>query len=94
MIHLGKPVSCRRSALRAGNRAGMLAGMLARGGTPRMSRDRARHLAYEGCAGQSAGPPPVPHRWQPLYVCAFVKAALSAAHTGRSVTVSSKYGCA
>jgi hypothetical protein len=78
-----KPVSCRRTALRAGDRAGMLAGMLARGGTPRMSRDRARHLA---------GAHTVPEHWRPLFTKAFVKAALFAAHTDRDITASSKYG--
>jgi len=84
-----RPVSCRRSALRAGDRDGLFAGTIARGQTPRMSRDRARHLAGDRAAEQS-----VPAYWRPVYVRAFVKAALYAAGTGRDVSAGSKYGVA
>jgi len=82
-------VSCRRSALRVGNEAGKFAGMLRRGQTPRMTRDHARHLA-----DYAAGDHAVPEHWRPLFVRAFVKAALHAAHTDRDVGASSKYGVA
>ena len=79
-----KPISCRRSAIQAGNRAGMLAGMMSRGGE-RMSRERARQIA---------GDISVPQRWRVLYMRAFVKSALFAAHTHRAITQNSKYGVA
>ncbi len=91
--HVGSQVSCRSSAIRHGNSAGMFAGMISRGGD-RMTRARALVLARDATKGQSAGPWPVPERWQKIYMRAFVKAALFAAHTDRNITVSSKYGVA
>jgi hypothetical protein len=93
-VHLGKQISSRLSALRAGDRAGMNAGIGLRGGTRTMSRDRAHQLAYDNAAGQSCGPWPVPQRWRSIYTRAFVKAAIFAAHTNRDISASSKYGVA
>lgn len=93
MIHIGKLVTSRRMALRAGNRAGMVRGIMARG-IGEMSTSRLGQLAHEAVSGQSAGSPPVPQRWREIYIRAFVKAVRFAAHTDHDITVSSKYGVA
>lgn len=91
-MHLGKHVSTRRSALRAGDRAGMIYGITARHVGQKMTRDRARKLAALAAAGRSYGLHPVPQRWRPLFERAFIRAATFAAQTDRDISASSKYG--
>jgi hypothetical protein len=93
LLYIGKRVSSRRSAIRAGNRAGLLAGRVRASLGDGMSLSRAQELAATHVVGPPCGPWPVPMRWRSLYERAFVKVALLAAsRTSPSITVSSKYG--
>lgn len=87
-------LSNRRRVLREANRRGKWFGVISRVGKP-IGRAEAKLLAADSAAGrdpyQNCAVPP---HWRPLFERTFVKAAVLAAHTGRSVTASSKYGVA
>ena len=88
LLHTGKQPSSRRSVLRAGNRSGLIVGI----GNRSMTHETATQRAIENTWGQSAGPHPIPERWRPLFIRAFVKAALFAATTNHNITANGKYG--
>lgn len=87
-------LSNRRRVLREANRRGKWFGVVSRAGNP-LGRAEARLLAADSAAGrdpyQNCAVPP---HWRPLFERTFFKAAIHAAHTGRNVTASSKYGVA
>ena len=80
--------------LREDNRRGKWFGIASRaGGEKPIGSAEVRLLARDSALGRDpyqncAGPP----HWRSLFERAFVKAALFAAHTHRSVTAASKYG--
>ena len=88
-------LSNRRRVLREASRRGRWFALVSRVREgPPLNRAEARLSAAVSAAGrdlyQNCAVPP---HWRPLFERAFVKAALCAASTDRSVTVSSKYGC-
>ena len=87
-------LSNRRRVLREANRRGKWFGIASRTGNP-IGRAEAKLLASDSAVGRDPFHNcAVPPHWRPLFERTFVKAAILAAHTGRSITVSSKYGCA
>jgi len=84
-------LSSRSRVLREAGRRGKLFGLTARApdGRP-IGRAEARLIAADSAEGRdSYGHCAVPEHWQPLFKRVFVKAAVHAAHTTRSVTVRS-----
>jgi len=79
-------LSTRRRVEREANRRGLVAGILSRASKP-MGRAEARAAAADSAEGRSPMYDcAVPERWRPLFKRVFVKAAVHAAHTKRTVT--------
>jgi len=84
-------LSNRARVVREANRRGKWFGILARVGKQTIGRAEARLLAAESAEGRDQyGNCAVPEHWRPIFKRAFVKAAIYASRTDRSVTVSSK----
>ena len=83
-------LSSRSRVLREANRRGLWFGIASRAARPPLGRAEARLLAAESAEGRdSYGHCAVPEHWRPLFKRVFVKAAVHAAHTDRSVTARS-----
>lgn len=79
-------LSTRRTISREANRRGLVVGIFSRASTP-MTQAEAVHAAIDSVHGLDRfGNCSVPDRWRKLFMHDFVKAAVHAAQTDRSVT--------
>jgi hypothetical protein len=79
-------LSTRRAVSREANRRGLLVGILSRATQP-IGPTEARSAAFDSMhGGDPFGNISVPDRWHELFMRGFVKAAVHAAHTDRSIT--------
>jgi len=87
-------LSSRRRVLREANRRGKWFGIASRaGGGKPIGRAEAALLAADSAVGRDPyGNCAVPPHWRRLFERAFVRSAVYAAQTARTVSASSKYG--